>query len=474
MKRLISIILTLAMLPLLCGCGSLYTNYREMEQLLVLQTMGLDTERQGLTLSLASAAEAGSGGSPTRLQIKGSTIASALEQARNYSFEESLFFAHIASLLIGEEAARGGIDECINYICQSPRLRMDMPLYIVRGGTAGEAVLATGDGTAGIAEIMAGVRDDFESRSPDTLFSVIDIERATLRYGAALVCALEIADSIQDSSKSSISVDGGQGGEATAAGGGDEAAGGAGSGGESTDANAGGQSGSSAQGGDAGDGGDSQGGESGGAQDGADSGTQSETQSGGSASGGAENQGGMGTGAKTVASAGYAVLKDGKLCAYLDRDEALGVSFLLNSVGRSDVVVRDTQEKYATLEINSGGSKIKPVWDSAGQLRRIDVAAEVGALVLEMDGRGSMDKAEYADKLTAELESLVSERISYVLRMSRQLNADFLGLAGEAERSAPEKYAAMGVSFEELFPTLELRVTVKGQIWHSNDLRETV
>lgn len=415
MKRLIAIILTLAMLPSLCGCGSLYTNYREMEQLLVLQTMGLDAEQQGLTLSLASAAEAGSGGSPTRLQIKGSTIASALEQARNYSFEESLFFAHIASLLIGEEAARGGIDECINYICQSPRLRMDMPIYIVRGGTAGEAVLATGDGTAGIAEIMAGVRDDYESRSPDTLFSVIDIERGTLRYGAALVCALEIADSIQDSSKSSISVDGGQGG-------GDKAAGGAQSG----------------------------------------------------AGSGGENQGGMDTGAKTVASAGYAVLKDGKLCAYLDRDEALGISFLLNSVGRSDVVVRDAQGKNTTLEINSGGSKIKPMWDSSGQLRRIDVAAEVGALVLEMDGRGSIDKAEYADKLTAELESLVSERISYVLRMSRQLNADFLGLAGEAERSAPEKYAAMGVSFEELFPTLELRVTVKGQIWHSNDLRETV
>ena len=148
------------------------------------------------------------------------------------------------------------------------------------------------------------------------------------------------------------------------------------------------------------------------------------------------------------------------------------MSFLLNSVGSSDVVVKDAQGEYATLEINSGGSRIKPVWDSAGQLIRIDVAAEVGALVLEIDGRGSMDKAEYADHLTAELESLVSERISYVLRMSRQLNADFLELAGE--RSAPEKYAAMGVSFEELFPTLELRVTVKGQIRHSNDMRETV
>lgn len=412
MKRLIATTLILTLLPMLSGCASLYTNYREMEQLLVLQTMGLDSNAQGLTLSLASAAEAGSGGSPTRLQVDGATIASALEAARNYSFEESLFFAHIASVLIGEGAARGGIEDCINYICQSPRLRMDMPVYIVRGDTAGEAVMSTGDDMTGIAEIMAGVREYCEKQSPDTLFSVIDIERDTLRYGAALARTLELADSIQDSSQKSST----------------------------------------------------------GSGDGSTTGGDGNQRSGGGQSGGQSD----GAGNKTVTAAGYAVLKDGRLCAYLDHDEALGVSFLLSSVGRNDVLVKDLNGADVTLEINSGGSKIKPVWDSAGQLRRIDVAAEVGALVLEMDGRGSIDKAEYADHLTAQLEALVSERISYVLRMSRQLNADFLGLAGEAERSAPEKYAAMDEEFSALFPTLELRVTVKGQIRHSNDLRETV
>ena len=91
----------------------------------------------------------------------------------------------------------------------------------------------------------------------------------------------------------------------------------------------------------------------------------------------------------------------------------------------------------------------------------------------EINGKSDLDDAEYADYLTGQLESYVSDRISYVLRISRQLNADFLGLAGTVERSSPSEYAAMDKPFTEIFPTLELRVTVKGQLSHSNDTRQT-
>ncbi len=47
MKKLVSLLLALAMMPGLAGCGSVYSNYREMEQLLVLQTMGLDSAAEG-------------------------------------------------------------------------------------------------------------------------------------------------------------------------------------------------------------------------------------------------------------------------------------------------------------------------------------------------------------------------------------------------------------------------------------------
>ena len=55
MKKLLILLLCAAELLLFTGKNGLRKNYREVEQLLVVQTMGLDTMRGGVTLSLAAA-----------------------------------------------------------------------------------------------------------------------------------------------------------------------------------------------------------------------------------------------------------------------------------------------------------------------------------------------------------------------------------------------------------------------------------
>lgn len=376
MKRLISLLLALSMALGASACGSVYSDYREIEQLLVIETMGVDYTEDGVTLSLASAADSERGGAVS-LACRGESIASAFDSAQNYSFENSLFFAHIDSALIGEASARRGVDECMDYICQSPTLRMNLPVFIVRGGSAEDAVTSCGDASNGISELISSARAYFESASPNSVSSVSDAERTTLRYGSALVCALKLSPAIEED------------------------------------------------------------------------------------------------GRYTAAAAGFAVLKDMKLCAYLNKEQALGAYFLMNSVGRNEIVVTDENGSEVTLEINHGGAEIKPFWDSDGTLTRVDVEANAEATVLEIDGRGSLSDAGYADSLTAQLESEISERISYVLRVARQLDADFVGLAGAVSRSDGAKYAAMDEDFLSLLPALELRVTVKGRLSHSNDTRRT-
>ena len=190
-----------------------------------------------------------------------------------------------------------------------------------------------------------------------------------------------------------------------------------------------------------------------------------------SGEGGAASENGV---RRTAAAAGYAVLKDMKLCAYIGLDEALGVDFLINRVSKHDVTVTDRRGNPVTLEINSGGCDITPQWNTDGSLRRIDVKAAAHAAVLEMNGEGSMDDAAYSDYLTAQLEGCVSERISAVLRLSQELGADFIPLAAAVEASDAAAFAALGTPFEELLPGLEIRVSVKGQITHSSDLRRTL
>lgn len=417
MKRLICILLALALIPQLCACSTVYTNYREMEQLLVLQTMGLDyADGGGVVLSLASGAASGKRTAPVRMRLTGATIASALLRAQNYSFEESLFFSHMEAVVMGEEYAKRGTVDCVDYICQSPRLRMDMPIYIVKGGTAEDALLNTGDDSAGISELLRGVREYYDVRGDGSVYTVSDFTRDTLRHGSALICTLALAPSsqqtgVQPADTSNAPTD--EGADTEGAAENDEAA--------------------DTAAGDA---------------------TQNQR--------------------LTAAAAGYAVMRDMKLCAYIDLDDSLGVSFLKNAVGQSDVTVTDRRGEAVTLEINDGECDISPQWASDGTLSRIDIAARVDATVLEADGTAEFADAEYVDQLTAQLESYVSGKISGILRLAGDLEADFVALGAAVERSDPINWAAISALFPSMLPTLELRVTVNGRITHTNDTRRTV
>ncbi len=422
MKKLVCLITAVAAAANLSACGSVYSNYREMEQLLVLQTLGVDSaEGGGVVLSLSSTAASGKTASPVRMSVTGATVASAAERARNVSFEETLFISHADSVVLGEDYAKGGIADCVDYITQSPRLRIDMPICIIRGASAEESVLRVGDESAGISEVLRGVREYSETRSPGSVYTVADITRDTLRHGSALVCALELAPS-----------------------------------GEYTPRN---------------DEGDAA----------ADPGDTDTTGEGNAADTQTDNNGDKDKDALTnearhitAAAAGYAVLRDMKLCAYISAEDALGLSFLKNSVGQSDVTLTDDNGAAVTLEINDGSCDILPRFSSDGALSRVELTARVNATVLEADGTADFADPAYIDRLTARLESYVSEKINRIMRLAGSLEADFVGLGAAVERAAPPAWTVGERDFASHLPGLELRVSVNGQIIHSNDTRQTV
>ena len=56
-KRWLFLFALLPVFALLCGCSSLYTNYKDIEMLQVIQTLGIDRgENGGVVLSVASGA----------------------------------------------------------------------------------------------------------------------------------------------------------------------------------------------------------------------------------------------------------------------------------------------------------------------------------------------------------------------------------------------------------------------------------
>lgn len=406
MKRFLSLLIIICSLPALSGCGSIYSNYREIQQLMVVQTMGIDREKGGVQVSMAAAAEA-SGGGPRRMNAQGSTITAAIDRAYKLSYEEEIFFSHVNHLLVGEAAAEEGLDAFLDYVSQSPTMRIDIPLYIVRGSTANQAVMEVGDSSKGISEVMQTVHESFASPSNSRVFTVADTINSLLRYGSALVCAVECVPSSESVSP--------------------------------------GKSESAQQG------------EEQNAQEEEGQNAQDKTQ---------------GENPLMAVPAGYAVIRDGKLCKFIEPEEAVAVGLLTGSLPITDITVTDGNGRNASLELNQGSAQITPVWGGKGQLKGLNIQAQVSASVLETDNWQQGSSNEYINHLTAQLESAVSQRLSSLLRTSMKLKADFLGLAGQVERKSPENYRLLSQHFSELLPGLELQITVSGQLSHTNDMKE--
>ena len=196
MKNLLSFLLIMgALASTLSGCGSIYSNYREVEQILAVQTMGLDRGALGVRLTLAAPSTTRPDGSPVSLCGDGQSITSAIQRIRNYSTEEDLFCAHINHIVLGEAAARQGIEGALSYICRSPALRIDTPLYVVRDRTAEELISGVVKGGTGICEVLDAVKSNADERGDSTVFTAAQVIRALARRGSALVCALEYGDS---------------------------------------------------------------------------------------------------------------------------------------------------------------------------------------------------------------------------------------------------------------------------------------
>ena len=193
MRTLLVLLLCLAQLLFLGGRHGVQANFREVEELLVLQTMGLDRAPGGLRLSLASSG--GNAGAPIRLEATGAGIGAALERMRESSGEEELFCAHVKRLLLGEKAAETGVQEALAYVSGAPELRLDLPVYVLRDSEAREAVLGVGDGEKGVCDALDAVERSAKKRGDLILTSAADLLQSEARHGSALVCPLSLRPS---------------------------------------------------------------------------------------------------------------------------------------------------------------------------------------------------------------------------------------------------------------------------------------
>lgn len=193
MRRLFALAAALALLLSACGQHrGIYSNYRAVEELQLVLTLGIDADKAGLLLS-AAAGRPRDGSAPTLLRRSAPSLPQGMAALQARTPRGQLYFAHTRYLLLGEAFAVQGVNGVIDFVERDIETRMGAALFVVRSGTAEALVTGSGEDWD-VNDVLSTVKAETDKRGDSHVRDVRETAVALSEYGAALVCALRTTD----------------------------------------------------------------------------------------------------------------------------------------------------------------------------------------------------------------------------------------------------------------------------------------
>ena len=191
--RAVRVFALAAALCLLGGCGRrwIYSDYREIDQLELIQALGLDAEGGMVT---ATASTAGQGEEPVVLRSTAVSVSRALRKMQDYTSRKYIFFGHTGHLLLGEAAAEEGMQPWLEHMERDVEMRLNTFLYIVRDGSAEKCITAAGREGEGIVPLLTSLEKDVQLMNESHVFTCGEAAEALAEWGSTLAAAISLTE----------------------------------------------------------------------------------------------------------------------------------------------------------------------------------------------------------------------------------------------------------------------------------------
>ena len=186
----------LALMVLALGRESL-PHSRDIENMELMRVMGIDPGEKmadGWKVTMVggdqSAGKEGEDPKPVVLSQEAATLAKACTIMKSYR-EKFISYGHITQCLVGERAAERDLIQTLDYYERDIELRLNAPLYIVRGETAADVLKGGGeeeDGT--VIKRLESIEIDTQFQSDTSTQTVKEVLGQLSENGCALVPAL--------------------------------------------------------------------------------------------------------------------------------------------------------------------------------------------------------------------------------------------------------------------------------------------
>lgn len=190
-RRLCGALCAAAQLLCLSGCTgtNIFSEFHEIEKIEIIRTIGIDLSETGLVLTADSGV--GLDAEPPRLyRQEAATLAAAIATLENRYPDRQPFFTHTETLLLGERAARAGVDGWLDYVARSPKMRLMIDLVVVRGGEAGGAMEAVMSEQSSASDMLEDIAADMQMLGAGFATTCGQTAVRTLESGCALVQAV--------------------------------------------------------------------------------------------------------------------------------------------------------------------------------------------------------------------------------------------------------------------------------------------
>ena len=190
MRGRIALLLAFSLLLSGCAGGRPLGSCREIDQLVLVETMGVD-RREGLfTVTVSTAAEEGQ----ALLKTPAVTLSRAMKEMQDYTEKKYIFYGHTRHLLLGPTVLKEDLARCLEFVERDGELRMDTRLFALRDASAEDAVAIPGSGEESVGDLLDSLEKDVELLSESHVFTCGETAEALAERGSVLVSALRLAE----------------------------------------------------------------------------------------------------------------------------------------------------------------------------------------------------------------------------------------------------------------------------------------
>lgn len=174
-----------------------------------------------------------------------------------------------------------------------------------------------------------------------------------------------------------------------------------------------------------------------------------------------------------VVTAGYAMIKNHKLCGFIDRSLSRGHNFLVGKLSSTPISVKDFTGQYVGLEVTSAKTKIKGHFKGK-QLVGVTIETAVDSNVDEQHSRVNIFTKESVADLGKKQAKIITDEMEKVIKISQEMEVDCIELGKRIRMRYPFKWDDIQDDWGEIYPQLDIKVNVTTNIIRTYEINQPV